>query len=62
MMKMKTAIKFELYNLFVEGFLVYEDFIKYWNTVKFLSKKDVNIWFNSLMAYAQPEVRELYNN
>lgn len=59
---MKTAIKFELYNLFVEGFLVYEDFNKYWNTVKFLSKKDVNVWFNSLMAYAQPEVREFYNN
>ena len=59
---MKTAIKFELYDLFVEGFLVYEDFIKYWNTVKFLSKKDVNVWFNSLMAYAQPEVRKFYNN
>ena len=61
-MKMKTAIKFELYDLFVEGFLKYEDFIKYWNTVKFLSKEDTDVWFNSLMAYAQPEVREFYNN
>ena len=55
MMKMmKTAIRLELHNLFVEGFLVYEDFIKYWNTVQFLSKEDTDVWFNSLLAYAQP--------
>ena len=58
----KTAIKLELHDLFVEGFLKYENFKKHWNTVKFLSKKDTDIWFNELMAYAQPEVREFYNN
>ena len=57
----KTAIKIELYNLFVEGFLRYEDFSKYWNSVKFLSKKDTDIWFNELLAYAGPEVRDFYN-
>ena len=59
---MKTAIKLRLYGMFVEGFLKYEDFIKYWNTVQFLSKEDTDVWFNSLMAYVQPEVREFYNN
>ena len=58
----KTAIKLELYDLFVEGFLRYEDFKKHWNSVKFLSKKDTDIWFNELMAYSEPEVRGFYNS
>ena len=61
-MKKKTSIKLELHDLLMEGFLKHEDFIKYWNTVKFLSKEDADVWFNSLTAYAQPEVREFYNN
>ena len=58
----KILIKAELNDLFTKGLLSYENFNKYWNTVKFLSKKDTDIWFNELMAYAQPEVREFYNN
>ena len=53
----KILIKAELNDLFTKGFLNYENFNKYWNTVKFLSKKDTDIWFNELMAYAEPEVR-----
>lgn len=58
-MKKKTAIKLELYDLFVEGHIKYEDFKKYWNSVKFLSKKDTDIWFNELI---EPEVRVFYNS
>lgn len=59
---MKVIIKIELYNLFVDGFLKYEDFDRYWNSVRFLSKKSTDIWFNALMAHYQPEVREFYNH
>lgn len=58
----KILIKTELYILFSKGFLKYENFDKYWNTVPFLSKKDTDIWFNALMAHEEPEVREFYNN
>ncbi len=57
----KILIKAELNDLFTKGFLNYENFNKYWNTVKFLSKKDTDLWFNELMAYAGPEVRVYYN-
>ena len=63
MIPMKTAIKFELYNLFVEGFLVYEDFNKYWNIVRFLSQRDTNVWYNALVNKVEfVRVRGFYNN
>ena len=57
----KILIKAELYDLFAKGFLKYESFNKHWNTVKFLSKEDTDVWFNALMEYAGPEVRDFYN-
>lgn len=58
----KSIIKESLFNLFVNEFLKYEDFYRYRNSVKFLSKKSTEIWFNALRTYDKPEVREFYNH
>lgn len=49
-MKMKkTIIKKRLFDMYLDDLLKYEDLNRYWNSVKFLSERSTDIWYNALI-------------